>query len=97
MMEYKFSYDHETDFETEVSSYKKAELKNVSTKQYQFSIRTKAGCNGKIMKINQDLDIINQKLPLGLKLFCVCDGHGTNGHLVAAFIRKKLQRKLLFL
>lgn len=49
------------------------------------------------MKINQDIDIINQKLPLGLKLFCVCDGHGTNGHLVAAFIRKKLQRKLYFM
>lgn len=49
------------------------------------------------MKINQDIDVINQKLPLGLKLFCVCDGHGTNGHLVAAFIRKKLQRKSYFM
>jgi serine/threonine protein phosphatase PrpC len=46
------------------------------------------------MKINQDIDVINQKLPLGLKLFCVSDGHGTNGHLVAAFIRKKLQCKI---
>lgn len=43
-----------------------------------------------MMKINQDLDIVTQKLPFGIKLFCICDGHGTNGHLVTAFIRKKL-------
>lgn len=23
----------------------------------------------------------------GLKLYCVCDGHGLNGHLVSAFIK----------
>lgn len=36
------------------------------------------------------MDIIHQKLPHGFKLFCVCDGHGTNGHLVVSFLKKKL-------
>ena len=42
------------------------------------------------MKINQDIEIIDQKMPLGVKMFGICDGHGVNGHHVSAFIKKKL-------
>ena len=26
---------------------------------------------------------------MGIKLFCICGGHGTNGHHVVAFIKKR--------
>lgn len=53
-------------------------------------MRTKAGLNGRQTKINQDIAIVEEKLPHGLKLYCVCDGHGLNGHLVSAFIKGAL-------
>ena len=52
--------------------------------------KTKAGTNGKQTKINQDIAIVENTLPHGVKLFCVCDGHGLNGHLVSAFIKQHL-------
>jgi serine/threonine protein phosphatase PrpC len=52
-----------------------------------YAVKTKAGTNGKQAKINQDIAIVDVKLPFGLKVFGVCDGHGTNGHLVSAFIK----------
>jgi len=30
-----------------------------------------------------------------LRLYCVCDGHGLNGHLVSAFIKANLISKYL--
>ena len=62
---------------------------------YQTAVRTKAGTNGKQTKINQDVAIVEEKLPVGLKLYCVCDGHGLNGHHVTAFIKSALVSTLL--
>ena len=58
-----------------------------------ISYRTKAGCNGKKTKINQDAILCETKLPHGVKLFCVADGHGLNGHHVSDFIRTELVSK----
>ena len=55
-----------------------------------FSMKSKAGTNGKQTKINQDIGIVEMKMPFGIKLFGVCDGHGLNGHLVSAFIKANL-------
>jgi serine/threonine protein phosphatase PrpC len=55
-----------------------------------YVTKTKAGTTGKQTKINQDIAIAETKLLFGLKLFCVCDGHGLNGHLVSAFIKANL-------
>jgi serine/threonine protein phosphatase PrpC len=52
--------------------------------------KSKAGCSSKKIKINQDIILINTKLPHGLKVFCVCDGHGLNGHYVSDFIHSEL-------
>ena len=59
------------------------------------AIRTKAGTNGKQIKINQDIAIVESALPHGVKLYCVCDGHGLNGHLVSAFIKANLLSKYI--
>ena len=56
----------------------------------QYIVKTKAGTTGKQTKVNQDVAIIDTKLPFGLKLFCVCDGHGLNGHIVSGFIKTHL-------
>ena len=61
----------------------------------QAVTKTKAGTNGKQTKINQDIAIIETALPHGVKLFCVCDGHGLNGHLVSAFIKNHLISKYM--
>jgi serine/threonine protein phosphatase PrpC len=52
-----------------------------------YAVKSKAGTNGKQTKVNQDIALIDVKLPFGIKLFGVCDGHGVNGHLVSAFIK----------
>lgn len=54
------------------------------------AVKTKAGTNGKQLKTNQDVAIVETSLPHGVKLFCVCDGHGLNGHMVSAFIKNNL-------
>lgn len=54
---------------------------------FKCVIKTKAGTNGKQVKINQDCAFVDQKLPFGLKCYCVCDGHGLNGHIVSSFIK----------
>ena len=51
-----------------------------------FIIKTKAGTNGLQTKINQDIAIV-ESFQHGVKLYCVCDGHGLNGHKVSAFIK----------
>lgn len=56
----------------------------------QAILKTKAGTSGKQTKINQDIGIMETKLPFDLKLYCICDGHGVNGHLVSAFIKTEL-------
>lgn len=53
-------------------------------------MRTKAGTNGKQPKTNQDIAMVDVKLPFGIKFFGVCDGHGVNGHVVSAFIKAHL-------
>jgi serine/threonine protein phosphatase PrpC len=58
--------------------------------------KTKAGSNGKQTKINQDAVVIDTKLPFGLKVYCVCDGHGLNGHHVSGFIKVELISTVLF-
>ena len=58
-----------------------------------IAVRTKAGTNGKQLKINQDITIVENFHPYGIKLFCVCDGHGLNGHMVSAFIKNHLTSK----
>lgn len=54
-----------------------------------YVVRTKAGTNGHQTKVNQDIAIVDS-FQHGVKLYCVCDGHGLNGHLVSAFIKQKL-------
>lgn len=56
----------------------------------QTAVKTKPGTNGTQTKINQDIAIIETNLPHSVKLYCVCDGHGLNGHLVSAFIKQNL-------
>ena len=63
------------------------------TISYPHVIKTKAGTNGKQAKINQDVAIVDEKLPHNIKLYCVCDGHGLNGHLVSAFLKVNLISK----
>ena len=78
----------------EVSTKKKNKLQPIKAPYKMHHVtKTKAGSNGKQTKINQDIAIIETKLPFGLKLFCVCDGHGLNGHLVSSFIRTHLISK----
>lgn len=60
-------------------------------------IKTKAGTNGKQVKINQDCGFIEQKLPFGLKCYFVCDGHGLNGHIVSAYIKTHMISKWLII
>jgi serine/threonine protein phosphatase PrpC len=55
-----------------------------------YAVKTKAGTNGKQAKTNQDIALVDVKLPFGIKLFGVCDGHGVNGHHVSAFIKGHL-------
>ena len=59
------------------------------------AVRTKAGTNGKQLKINQDIAIVEHFVPHGVRLYCVCDGHGLNGHMVSAFIKNHLISKYL--
>jgi|JI9StandDraft_1071089.scaffolds.fasta_scaffold365490_2 serine/threonine protein phosphatase PrpC len=69
---------------------KKRKLQPLSHEKLKHAYKTKAGSNGNQTKINQDAIVIDTKLLHGLKMFCVCDGHGLNGHLVSAFIRTQL-------
>jgi serine/threonine protein phosphatase PrpC len=66
---------------------KRRKLQPIKHDIIQSFSKTKAGSNGKQTKINQDMIIIEHKLPNNLKLFCVCDGHGVNGHHVSNFIK----------
>lgn len=59
----------------------------------QIAVKTKAGTNGNQIKTNQDIAIIETNLPHSVRLYCVCDGHGLNGHLVSAFIKHNLISK----
>lgn len=72
------------------SPTKKNRLTPLKSQNYQFVVRTKAGTNGKQTKINQDIAIVEEKLLHHIKLYCICDGHGINGHLVTAFIKNVL-------
>lgn len=75
---------------------KKARLEPLNApKQDRLAVssRTKAGSIGKKTKINQDAIIAETKLPHGVKLFCIADGHGLNGHHVSDFIRVELVSK----
>jgi len=69
---------------------KKLKLQPVMHEKVKHSFKTKAGSSGNRAKINQDSIVIDTKLPYGIKIFCVCDGHGLNGHLVSGFIRTQL-------
>ena len=72
-------------------STKKKKLQPLKTAyKIHHVTKTKAGSNGKQTKINQDMAIVETKLPFGLRMYCVCDGHGLNGHLVSSFIRTHL-------
>ncbi len=69
---------------------KKKKLLPLKHQQIISYSKTKAGSTGKQTKINQDAIIIENKLPHNIKLFCVCDGHGLNGHNVSNFIKVNL-------
>jgi serine/threonine protein phosphatase PrpC len=69
---------------------KKARLQPLKQDRLMSYSKSKAGCNGKKTKTNQDIILIDTKLPHGLKVYCVCDGHGLNGHHVSDFIRSDL-------
>ncbi|CAD8064336.1 unnamed protein product [Paramecium sonneborni] len=63
----------------------------------QYAFKTKAGCQAnKTSKTNQDSAIVlpNCLENLGYNMFGVCDGHGSNGHLVSQFIRQALPKHL---
>jgi serine/threonine protein phosphatase PrpC len=74
---------------------KKKKLQPLKQERIKFSFKTKAGSNGNQTKINQDAAVMDVKMAHGLKMFCVCDGHGLNGHLVSAFIRVQLVSKAI--
>jgi hypothetical protein len=75
----------------EVNMTKKAKLEPIQKgHKIHYSIKTKAGTTGRQAKINQDIAIAEVRFPFGIKLFCVCDGHGLNGHLVSAYIKSHL-------
>jgi hypothetical protein len=65
--------------------------------QFKTAMKTKAGTNGKQLKVNQDTAFIEQRLQFGLKCYCVCDGHGLNGHTVSAFIKTHMISKYLLI
>ena len=77
-------------FTLELNSPTRRKLMPIKSVNYPYVVRTKAGTTGKQTKINQDVAIIEEKFPHGIKLYCVCDGHGLNGHLVTAFIKTSL-------
>jgi serine/threonine protein phosphatase PrpC len=55
-----------------------------------FSVKTKTGCSmGSVKPFNQDTFIINTSVlnVKHLNFFAVCDGHGTEGHLVSNLIK----------
>lgn len=64
----------------------------------QFSFGTKAGMMTKHRwKTNQDETIINLNL-LSLPhvhFFAVCDGHGSNGHIIAKFVKQNLPKTIV--
>lgn len=75
----------------EVNTTKKARLEPLTkSHKVHYVCRTKAGTTGKQAKVNQDIAITETRFPFGIKLFCVCDGHGLNGHLVSAFLKTHL-------
>ena len=63
---------------------------NIITK---FSFATKGGVSShNPFKVNQDAYVTNPHI-MGLKhchLFAVCDGHGSNGREVSAFLKHRL-------
>lgn len=64
----------------------------------EFSFGTKAGMMTKHRwKTNQDETVINLNLLSldHLHFFAVCDGHGSNGHIIAKFIKQNLPKKIV--
>ncbi|CAD8063557.1 unnamed protein product [Paramecium sonneborni] len=62
-----------------------------------FASKTKAGClPNKTLKTNQDAAILfpNNLEHYNCSLIAVCDGHGTNGHLVSNLIKQQLPKYL---
>ncbi|CAD8050429.1 unnamed protein product [Paramecium primaurelia] len=60
-----------------------------------FASKTKAGClPNKTLKTNQDAAILfpNNLEHYNCSLIAVCDGHGTNGHLVSNLIKQQLPK-----
>lgn len=61
-----------------------------------MSFKSRAGATpGNVPKTNQDAFIINNNF-CGFKnksFYAVCDGHGTNGHLVSGFVKNNLSSK----
>jgi serine/threonine protein phosphatase PrpC len=81
----------------EVTTKKKKLVPILQPFRSQVVFKTKAGTNGNQTKINQDIAIIETGLPHGVKLYCVCDGHGLNGHVVSAFIKQNLISTQLYI
>lgn len=78
-----------------MSSIKSKKLEPLQkVNRIHYVTKTKAGTTGKQTKINQDVALVELKLPFGLKLFGVFDGHGLNGHSVSAYIKVHLISKL---
>jgi len=68
-----------------------------NNKKLIYSIRTRKGFSpNSLEKPNQDYYFakINFMDRDNYHIFCVCDGHGTNGHLVSQFVCKYLQIQL---
>jgi hypothetical protein len=65
-------------------------LDPLMNKSFIHSAKSKAGSTGKQTKTNQDVAFASQKMMEGMKAFVVCDGHGTNGHLVSGYIKSHL-------
>lgn len=68
--------------------------KDSNNKKLVFSCRTRKGfCPSALDKPNQDAYFakVNFMSRSNYHVFCVCDGHGVNGHLVSQFVVKSLQ------
>jgi serine/threonine protein phosphatase PrpC len=71
------------------------EIRNKKNLLYRFFVETKAGCSlGGAQKINQDSYIVEEFG--GQDYYGICDGHGTNGHLVSRFLKSMIPKNLKF-
>ena len=82
---------------SQVMDPQSSQIVDPNNKKLIFSTRTRKGfCPTALDKPNQDAFFakVNFMGRNNYHVFCVCDGHGVNGHLVSQFVVKNLQMHL---